>query len=106
MAVLSGEAEDYKQRAAKRPDPAPGGLSLGTILLLALIAFLVIRSVSRNSSRQRRRRGLWGAAAAPIFFPERIGLGIGLRFFRRRLFRRRRIVRRRRFIGELVIMPD
>lgn len=77
LAVLSGEAEDYKQRAAKRPDKAPAELSLGMILLLVLIAFLVIRAVSRNSSRQRRRRGLWGAAAGPIFFPGGSGWGSG-----------------------------
>ena len=69
IAVLSGQADDYQQRAAKRPDTAPAGLSLGMIVLLALIAFLVIRSVSRNNVRQRRRRGLWGGTAGPVFIP-------------------------------------
>jgi uncharacterized protein len=77
IAVLSGQAEDYKQRAAKRPDKASGELSLGMILLLVLIAFLVIRSVSRRSSRQQRRRGLWGAAAGPILFPGGSSWGSG-----------------------------
>jgi uncharacterized protein len=70
LAVLSGQADEYKQRAAKRPDNAAPGLSLGTILLLAFIAFLVLRAVSRNAFGSRRRRGgLWGSAAGPIFIP-------------------------------------
>ena len=70
LAVLSGHADDYKQRAAKRPDSAPPELGFGMFVLLILVAFLIIRSVSRNNLSRRRHRGFWGTApVGPIFFP-------------------------------------
>jgi uncharacterized protein len=68
ISVLTGHAEEWKQRAAKRPDAAPQALNLGTIVLLLVIFVVVMSVVSRSASGfgPRRRRGAWGA---PVFFP-------------------------------------
>jgi uncharacterized protein len=67
VAVLSGQAAEYKQRAAKRPDASAPALDLGTVILLIIIAFVILRSLRGAMFRPPRRRGLWGAG--PIFFP-------------------------------------
>jgi uncharacterized protein len=67
VAVLSGQAAEYKQRAAKRPDAAAPALDVGTVILLVIIALVILRSLRGAMFRPPRRRGLWGAG--PIFFP-------------------------------------
>jgi uncharacterized protein len=67
VAVLSGQAAEYKQRAAKRPDSSTPALNLVTVILFLIIAFIVIRSLTNSKFRPSRRRGLWGAA--PILVP-------------------------------------
>lgn len=67
IAVLTGQADEYKQRAARRPETATPAIDLGTIFILALVALVIIRSISLGTTSRRRRRGLWGAG--PIFFP-------------------------------------
>jgi uncharacterized protein len=68
IAVLTGHAEEFKQRAAKRTDPVPQGFDIGTLVLLIVIFIVVAWLVSRSGSAPRRR-GIWGAGAAPVFFP-------------------------------------
>lgn len=67
VAVLSGQAAEYKQRAAKRPDPSAPAVDLVTVILLLIIAFIVIRSLTGSTLRPSRRRGLWGAG--PVLVP-------------------------------------
>ncbi len=67
VAVLSGQAAEYQQRAARRPDASAPAIDLGTVILLVIVAFLVLRSLRGGMFAPRRRRGLWGAP--PIFFP-------------------------------------
>jgi uncharacterized protein len=67
VAVLSGQAAEYQQRAAKRPDASAPAIDLGTVILLVIVAFLVLRALRGGMFAPRRRRGLWGGP--PIFFP-------------------------------------
>jgi uncharacterized protein len=61
IAVLSGNAEEFKQRAAQRPESAPEAIEFGSMILLFVIAFVVLSMVSRRSGR---RRGGWGPVAS------------------------------------------
>jgi uncharacterized protein len=74
VAVLSGQAAEYKQRAAKRPDPSAPAIDLVTVILLLVIAFIVIRSLTASRFRPSRRRGQWGAG--PVLAPD-FGSGSG-----------------------------
>jgi uncharacterized protein len=62
ISVLTGDAEEWKQRAAKRPDPP---LPLGTILILILalamfaVVFATIVGAMPSQSNSRRR---WSSA--------------------------------------------
>src|SRR5438128_6015903 len=59
ISVLSGDAEEWKQRAARRPDPTP---PWGTILILILafgvfaVVFAMIVGAMPSDPRSRRRR--------------------------------------------------
>jgi len=53
IGVLTGDAEEWKQRAAKRPDPTP---PWGTILILILVVFIMIVGVMQSHPNNRRRR--------------------------------------------------
>jgi uncharacterized protein len=60
ISVLTGDAEEWKQRAAKRPDPP---LPWGTILILALAMFAVVFAMSVGAmpnGRRRRSASRWG----------------------------------------------
>jgi uncharacterized protein len=59
ISVLTGDAEEWKQRAAKRPDPElPWGTILILILALAMFAvvFAMIVGAMPSAPRGRRRR--------------------------------------------------
>jgi uncharacterized protein len=59
ISVLTGDAEEWKQRAAKRPDPElPWGTILILILALAMFAvvFAMIVGAMPSQPRNRRRR--------------------------------------------------
>lgn len=68
--VVSGDAEEYKRRAAQRPDDVPQAFNAAT-LLLVFIVIVVIFMTMRNSTNARgpgvgRGRGGYGG---PIFIP-------------------------------------
>ena len=68
--VVSGDAEEYKRRAAQRPDDVPQAFNAAT-LLLVFIVIVVIFMTMRNSTSARgpgvgRGRGGYGG---PIFIP-------------------------------------
>lgn len=65
--VVSGDAEEFKRRAAQRPDDAPEGVDIATVILIIVI-FLVIFSILNNQGGGTGRRGSRGYAG-PIFIP-------------------------------------
>jgi uncharacterized protein len=62
--VLSGDAEEFKQRAAQRPDAAPRSISFGTVLavlvVIWVIFWLVRQSAMQSGWGRRRRSSFWG----------------------------------------------
>ena len=68
ISVLTGDAEEWKQRAAKRPDPTT---PWGTILILILgfgvfwVVFIkIVGAIPANpNSRRRRRRSPWSSSS-------------------------------------------
>jgi uncharacterized protein len=67
VSVLSGNAAEWKQRAAKRPDNFSPVVTVGALLLLVLVAILLLRR--RYHSMMHPRRGPWGQTAGPIVLP-------------------------------------
>jgi uncharacterized protein len=68
--VMSGDAEEFKRRAAQRPDNRSNGIDIGTLILLAIIIFIIFMSIRGGGSGGfgpggRRRRGYNG----PVFIP-------------------------------------
>jgi len=66
--VVSGDAEEYKRRAAQRPDSAPQGVDIGTSMLVLVVLFVIFSIMRRSGGGGpgiRRRRG----GFAPIFIP-------------------------------------
>jgi uncharacterized protein len=67
--VVSGDAEEYKRRAAQRPDRAPQGVDAATIVLVLLVIFVIFSIMRRSGGGGpgvgRRRGGF----AGPIFIP-------------------------------------
>jgi uncharacterized protein len=61
MAVFSGQAAEFKARAAAVDEPAPWWFELLTTLFVFMILFLIIRGFYRgvNDPRSRRRSGPW-----------------------------------------------
>ena len=66
--VVSGDAEEYKRRAAQRPDSAPQGWSAASFVLILLVLVVIFMMMRSGGGRRRfgRRSGGW---AAPIFIP-------------------------------------
>jgi uncharacterized protein len=61
--VLSGDAEEFKQRAAQRPDAAPRSIDFGMLLALLIVIWIVatlVRQSARQSAHARRRGSIWG----------------------------------------------
>jgi uncharacterized protein len=69
VSVLTGNAAEWKQRAAKRPDNFSPVVTAGALLLLVLIAILVLHRRYRSMMHPPRRRGLWGQTGGPVVFP-------------------------------------
>jgi len=65
--VVSGDAEEYKRRAAQRPDTAPQGWNAASFVLILLVLVVMFAMMRGGGGRGRfgRSRG-W---AAPIFIP-------------------------------------
>jgi uncharacterized protein len=57
ISVLTGDAEEWKQRAAKRPDPQPGWDPVLLFILILVIFVLVSFAVARNAPVGTVRRG-------------------------------------------------
>ena len=68
--VVGGDAEEYKRRAAQRPDEVPRGFNAATLLLVFIVIVVIVMTTrsSMNSGGPgvgHRRRGYGG----PIFIP-------------------------------------
>ena len=105
--VVSGDAEEYKRRAAQRPESWRKASTSCRFILFAVCHF---RDIPARCETQTPGGG--GAAtrrgelAGPIFIPSGGSWSSGSSGSRRkRNFRRRRVVRRRRFFGQLVMTP-
>ena len=101
--MLTGDAAEWQQRAAKRPEPTTRWDSI-LIMLLVFAVFRIRIPYARRHHPAERRSGRVARGMV-----ERLVCGVGLvlrllrrRVFRRRVFRRWRIVRRRRVVGKLV----
>jgi uncharacterized protein len=66
--VVSGDAEDFQRRAAQRPDKAPQGVDVATIIFVIFMLFVVFMML-RNAQGGRRAMGRRGGYAGPIFIP-------------------------------------
>jgi uncharacterized protein len=66
ISVLTGDAEEWKQRAAKRPDPTPPWSAiLIPILAVTVIALAFIMIVgAMPGGPNNRRRGRWGSGGS------------------------------------------
>jgi uncharacterized protein len=58
--VLTGDAEEWKQRAAKRPDPAPGVSDFLITLLIIVVVIVVLRMMSNSVRRRGPGAVVWG----------------------------------------------
>ena len=67
--VMSGDAEEFKRRAAQRPDNAPQSVDIASIILIALVIFIIFMAMRGGGGGfgpgARRRGGYMG----PIFIP-------------------------------------
>lgn len=65
--VVSGDAEDFKRRAAQRPDKAPQGVDAATVMFVIFALFVIFMMLrNQGGGRGLRRRGGY---AGPIFIP-------------------------------------
>jgi uncharacterized protein len=64
--VVSGDADEYKRRAAQRPDaPAEwSAVTVGLVVLVLIVMFMMMRS--QGGGRRYGRRSGW---AGPVFIP-------------------------------------
>ena len=101
--VLTGDAEEWKQRAAKRPEATSDGSAM-LLLILFIVVLVVVFIIIANSQTpppgQRRRGSPW--IVIPSGSRLVVVVGLGRRLMGWRIFRRRRFVRRRRLVGKLV----
>jgi uncharacterized protein len=68
--VVSGDAEEFKRRAAQRPDNTPQGVDIMTLILIAVVLFAIfsaLRGAGGSGGGRGYRRG--GGYPGPIFIP-------------------------------------
>jgi uncharacterized protein len=70
--VLTGDAEEWRQRAAQRPETTSDGASILLLILLIVVIFIVIRMMSGPPSKPGARR-----SSPWIFIPSGSGSGSG-----------------------------
>jgi len=66
--VVSGDAEEFKRRAAQRPDSVPQGIDAATVMMaifILVVFVLIIRGSMNSGGPGARRRG----SSGPIFIP-------------------------------------
>jgi uncharacterized protein len=68
--VLTGDAEEWRQRAAQRPETTSDGASVLLLILLIIVIFIVIRMMSGPPNRPGSRR-----SSPWIFIPSGSGSG-------------------------------
>jgi uncharacterized protein len=114
ISVLTGDAEEWKQRAAKQPDPTPPWgkililiLALGVFWLVFIMIVGAMPSHPNSSPSPQVGQRLVIRLALVVRFLRRLLWRRGLirrrRLFRRwRIFRRWRLIRRWRRVGKLV----
>ena len=90
ISVLTGDAEEWKQRAAKRPDPTPPWGTIITLILalvvFGLVFFMIVGAMPSGPNNRRRRRSAspwssgssWWTGSSAAFpaaavFPEAAG---------------------------------
>lgn len=67
--VVSGDAEEFKRRAAQRPDAVPQGIDAATVIMVIFI-LVVFFLMMRNSMGPAGRRTARGRGyAGPVFIP-------------------------------------
>jgi uncharacterized protein len=73
VSALSGNADDFKQRASQRPETASPAFDVGGVIVFVIIMILIVRAMSGGSGGtggrglRGRRGGIWGSA--PVIFP-------------------------------------
>ena len=77
VSVLTGDAKEWQQRAAQRPDAAPPGVDLVTLLFVAFIIFLIVRSITRGSGSRLNSKRRGGSSSGPVWFPSSGGSSWG-----------------------------
>ena len=105
ISVLTGDAAEWQQRAAARPEAATQWGSILVVLLVmavfGLVLFTLVGTIPRNRGARHVARRLDHRPASRIRFA--LVVRLLRRLLRRgRIFRRRRLVRRRRVVGKLV----
>jgi uncharacterized protein len=68
--VVSGDAEEFKRRAAQRPDKTPQGVDIMTLILIAFVLFAIfsaMRGSGPGGGARGYRRG--SGYGGPIFIP-------------------------------------
>ena len=71
ISVLTGDAEEWKQRAAKRPEPRPGAGSILIVILVLAVFVLVFLMMAGATPRDPRYRGgrRGGSSGGPSWGP-------------------------------------
>jgi uncharacterized protein len=67
--VVSGDAEEFKRRAAQRPDNTPQGVDIMTLVLIAFVLFAIFSAMRGSGGGGGARGYRRGGYPGPIFIP-------------------------------------
>jgi uncharacterized protein len=67
--VVSGDAEEFKRRAAQRPDNTPQGVDIVTLILIAFVLFAIFSAMRGSGGGGGGRGSRRGGYAGPVFIP-------------------------------------